>query len=406
MTTLYVAPDGDDGNSGSESDPFGTLGRAVGALNGLSDAAGSTLVVRGGSYQVNTDGKLRIAASGTADEPVRIEAASGETPVVDLSGAGNGTWGGGVRIDSVSHLALRGLEFHGSSGFGVSVAGACQDVLVEDCVTRDNGNTGLYFYLSSADAADIVARNCESYGNYHGDSHADGFAVGQDDAGGAVTFVGCDAHHNEDDGFDFFYGDGEAVYGSLAWENGLDPSGNRIHGSGGGNGFKMGGGDNSGPNHLYTSTAFRNDVHGVIDNENVGDCRFYNLTLWNNGSDNISCWGSGNHEIRNCISHQGGVNFADAHDHQHNSWNLGIDDPGFRSTDPDEANFLHLAAGSPCVDAGMDVGLDYTGAAPDLGAYQAESTDETTESDHGLYYYDGTAWQPVGLQYHDGEQFV
>jgi hypothetical protein len=39
-----------------------------------------------------------------------------------------------------------------------------------------------------------------------------------------------------------------------------------------------------------------------------------------------------------------------------------------------DVSFLHLAAGSPLIDAGTDIGLSYAGAAPDLGAFEAGTT--------------------------------
>ena len=48
-------------------------------------------------------------------------------------------------------------------------------------------------------------------------------------------------------------------------------------------------------------------------------------------------------------------------------------DPNFASTS--RGNF-HLQNGSPAIDAGMDVGLDFTGSAPDIGAYEYGASDD------------------------------
>jgi hypothetical protein len=37
-----------------------------------------------------------------------------------------------------------------------------------------------------------------------------------------------------------------------------------------------------------------------------------------------------------------------------------------------ELPFMRLAAGSDLIDSGVDVGLPFAGAAPDLGAFEAE----------------------------------
>ncbi len=57
-------------------------------------------------------------------------------------------------------------------------------------------------------------------------------------------------------------------------------------------------------------------------------------------------------------------------DDQNNSWNLNIEDPLFVSEDPASPDFLHLAPGSTAIEVGADIGLPFTGNAPDLGAYE------------------------------------
>ncbi len=63
---------------------------------------------------------------------------------------------------------------------------------------------------------------------------------------------------------------------------------------------------------------------------------------------------------------------------QVNSWNqppgITVSDADFLSLDPLdlEGDFLRLAPGAPEIDAGQDVGLPFSGAAPDLGAFESE----------------------------------
>ena len=71
--------------------------------------------------------------------------------------------------------------------------------------------------------------------------------------------------------------------------------------------------------------------------------------------------------------------------HSNNSWDTGVElsDADFVSLDagdltaprnPDGSlpfmDFLRLAAGSDLIDEGVDVGLEYNGDAPDLGAWE------------------------------------
>ena len=73
---------------------------------------------------------------------------------------------------------------------------------------------------------------------------------------------------------------------------------------------------------------------------------------------------------RNNISYKGSVSLDSQTDDENNSWNLGIDNPMFISEDPGSPDFLHLSPDSPAVDAGVDVGLQFNGSAPDLGAFE------------------------------------
>lgn len=74
---FFVATNGDDGNPGTEAEPWETLTFAVTQL-----VAGDVLVVAGGTY--HEDG-IAVAADGTALNPITIVAADGETPIVDGS---------------------------------------------------------------------------------------------------------------------------------------------------------------------------------------------------------------------------------------------------------------------------------------------------------------------------------
>jgi len=83
---FYVAPDGNDGNVGTEATPFATLGRArdavrqVKASDGLP-AGGITVWIRGGRYFVEETLLLTPADSGAKGKPVRYVGYPGEKPV-------------------------------------------------------------------------------------------------------------------------------------------------------------------------------------------------------------------------------------------------------------------------------------------------------------------------------------
>jgi hypothetical protein len=76
LSGFFVAPGGDDGGPGTEERPWGSLARSLGRLG-----AGDTLWVRGGRY---FERGVEIGGlEGSAQQPIRVRAYPGETPVVD-----------------------------------------------------------------------------------------------------------------------------------------------------------------------------------------------------------------------------------------------------------------------------------------------------------------------------------
>lgn len=365
---LYVAPDGDDGASGTKDEPFATVGRALEELNGSSDPSGTLVYVRGGSYEESEP--VSVSASGTESAPIRLEAYPGEEPSIDLSAITVDSHEGSFQFDSCSHWKISGLEWHGSPSYGVMVSGDSTNLDIDGCTFHHNGHTGLYFLLGSG-ADEILVKDSESYMNsddLDGDN-ADGFAVGQDDSDDAVTFHNCRAHHNVDDGFDLWGAHGATIQYCRSWENGFDLDGNRFGNSG--NGFKLSGDQGATPyggNTLLKSTAWDNAGMGVNCNDNNHPHTVYNVTSVGNAE---NYWlGVANDKIRNCISHDGEVSIAGNVDETHNSWNLGIENPSFDAESAEKTGVFALDDDSPCVDAGVDVGLEYDGPAPNLGAFE------------------------------------
>ena len=83
--TIYVSPHGDDRNPGTKSKPVATLTRARDRVRALHKTGGPiTVVVRGGTYRIESSLELGAADSGSAKAPVVWQAAPGEE--VYLSG--------------------------------------------------------------------------------------------------------------------------------------------------------------------------------------------------------------------------------------------------------------------------------------------------------------------------------
>jgi hypothetical protein len=365
---LYVAPDGDDGNTGSRGEPLEGLSAA------LSRAVpGTTVRLQGGTYRpTRTIGARGLA--GTADEPVVVEAdpvAEGR-PVFDFAGATVG----GMRFSDCQWLEIGGFTVRNAPSRGLFVEAGSSDVLVEDVsVWASGGNSAAsgvgVFVLGSRD---VTLRRVTAQNNYDpstGGNNADGIGI---ERSPGTLVDSCVARGNADDGFDLWQTTETTVRHCWASDNGYGPDGNE---AGDGDGFKLGGGDGSGANVVRRCVAFDNRVRGFDDNGASRPVTLYNCTAWRNPVDyRLGCQFDlteprcPDHRLRNNLSAGGGVQLSPFVDSAANSWDLGIDDPGFASTDRDDDEFLRLSAGSPAIDAGVDVGLSYRGEAPDLGAFE------------------------------------
>jgi hypothetical protein len=134
---LYVAPDGSDAGTGSESDPFATFQHAVDQLGD----EGGTVLARGGTYAGQ-----RLLLRGR--HHVTVEAYPGERPVLDLSGAAPPDGSSGVvEIRNGSDLAVRGLEITGyrttsqeKVPMGIYVLGGVDGLVLARNHVHDLGN--------------------------------------------------------------------------------------------------------------------------------------------------------------------------------------------------------------------------------------------------------------------------
>lgn len=115
----HVALSGDDQQDGSRENPWRTLQHAV-------DQAlpGDRILVHGGEYA-----GCRIERSGTAEKPITLQAAAGETVVISAPGPDNEhesnieieTWEGDGRV---AHWIIRGFEVKDAPGWGIDVRGS------------------------------------------------------------------------------------------------------------------------------------------------------------------------------------------------------------------------------------------------------------------------------------------
>jgi hypothetical protein len=141
--------------------------------------------------------------------------------------------------------------------------------------------------------------------------------------------------------------------------------------------------------------ALDNREKGYDQNNNRGSMTLYNCTAYRNGrnyvvADTLAFSLGKVLTVKNCLAL--GV-YGSLHGtavQQTNSWLapfppvtaadfMSVDSAGARGPRKADGSlpdlpFLHLAPGSPMIDAGTDVGIPFNGKAPDLGAFEASAT--------------------------------
>jgi hypothetical protein len=403
----HVAPDGNDDDAGTQAAPFKTVGKGQ-----QMAAAGDTVWVHGGIYMI-TAGTVGVAFSkaGTAGNPIRYFAYAGETPVFDLSAVNPTGRVTGFDVHT-SYVHIRGMEItgvpqyqSGQDSWGLRIQG--NNNIIEQVNVHHNEAPGIFITSGS----DNLVLNCDSHHNYdvlEDGGSGDGFGCHSTGAGNVLR--GCRAWSNSDDGYDFINAPGACtVEHSWSWRNGWVPD--TTTGAGNGAGFKVGGfGLDSStfpavpPVHVVQQcVAWDNRSQGFYANHHPGTIHFYNNTAYNNPKnfDLLDDVVAATHVLRNNVVFGTGSAVANESDDDiaSNSWNgaVSLGDDDFLSLEEGEASgpramdgslpsiaFLHLQGGSDCVDAGQDVGLPFSGAAPDLGAFEIaldDAPDDMVTSD-------------------------
>jgi hypothetical protein len=410
-TAYYVSPTGSDSAAGTLSAPWASIAHAQSVAT-----AGDTVYFRGGTYayakgttscasQTATIDGVTLNKSGTSGNPIRYWAYPGEKPVFDFSKVTDSCRIKGFDVTG-NYLHLRGLELTGvrqnnnlnHESWGVWISGS--NGTFERLNIHNTMGTGLFV---SGGSGDLVL-NSDSHDNYDsltsngaGES-GDGFGAHYMKAGTAAdVFSGCRAWNNSDDGFDLISAYSPVtIENSWAWRNGYIPGTSTA--SGNGNGFKAGGYggvyDAAAVKHtVRTSVAFSNRAAGFYANHHpVADDLFNNTGYGNHPDFNLlgidssgAAVGRGN--LRNNLAYTGTLTSnLTGTTASNNSWDLGVtlSDAQFQSvstTGWDAARqsdgslpvltSLHLAATSTLINKGINVGLPYLGAAPDLGAFEA-----------------------------------
>ncbi|WP_030691781.1 carbohydrate-binding protein [Streptomyces globisporus] len=287
---LYVAPNGTDGASGTQSDPT-TLTSALGRV-----AAGGTIYLRGGTYRHSTTVTIPPGNSGTAGALKTLSAYPGETPVLNFSAMTEDPANRGLVVNG-SYWHVNGVVVERAGDNGIYVGGS-HDV-IERTVTRFNRDTGLQLGRIASTTpreqwpSDNLILSAESHDNADSDGEdADGFAA-KLTVGTGNVFRHAVSHHNIDDGWDLYTKPDTGPIGavtiedSLAYDNGTLSDGSQA-GAGDRNGFKLGGEDIAVDHVVRRTIAFHNGKHGFTYNSNPGSMTVSNNVSIDNAQRNFS----------------------------------------------------------------------------------------------------------------------
>jgi len=364
----YVSPNGNDLNPGTLEQPWATWQRGFN-----SAAAGNIIYIRGGVY----NGKVVVNSnSGTYENPLKIYAYNNEKPVLIVPSSS-----AGISLNYCNYIHLKGLTIQGGS-MGVGME-HCNEVKLEQIVTRYNHGAGIWSYKNGI----TYLVNCDSYNNYDesgSGGQADGFVICYGSSTAFTEFRGCRSWYNSDDGYDTWENEGFVVFENCwAFNNGRD--------QGDGGGFKLGQTIQS-PQQGYQKIlknclAFHNRFIGFNQNGGNNNMLFYNCTSYHNDSYGFDV-GEFNTEIivKNCVNYSNSYNTVSSNIvHSNNSWDLGlsltnsdfisVDSTGVTNVRQADGslpivNFMRPSSTGKLIDKGTNVGIPYSGAAPDLGCFE------------------------------------
>lgn len=381
--TYYVAKDGDDGDPGTEAEPFLTVTTGVGVLT-----AGDTLYVKAGTY---TEALQDVIPSGTSwANPVTVAAFAGDSPILKPSatnrvlyfGAGDDSYIviDGFVLDSTNvifetvkittgsnHIRIKNTEIKNSPGSGILVtqAGSGDNEFL-DLTIHNNGTTGFHHGIYVQTDDNLISGN-EIYSN---SGHGIHLFNGDPDNN---IIRNNNVHSNLDRGIGVYIGSDNVIYNNI--------SRNQIRG------IQIG--DAAISTGVYNNTVYANSAVGIFFEGNSESTTLYNNVVVNNNIGISVNSGATLVTIKNNLSIENPTNYTDASSGATLADNLfgTTDDPKF--VDASSNNF-HLKASSPAVNTGITVATvtnDYDaiarpqGSAYDMGAFEyvAPTADVTSE---------------------------
>jgi hypothetical protein len=375
--TYYVSPSGSDSNPGTIGQPFFTLNKAWSKV-----VAGDIIYMRGGTYRYNNTGSSLTGKSGTSVNLISILAYPGEKPVINYNNETFTSQLIGITISDVSYLYMEGIRVTGinqpsSSTFqyGLILWNNVTNSTFEQMETDHIGGWGT---VVGNNCNNILFLNCDSHHNADPlsvDSYggSDGFQSGSWGSGYTstnITYRGCRAWNNSDDGWDLRKADGiYTLENCWSFHNGVRENGTTKGGDG--EGFKLGGSSS------YTTSILRTvknclafyERSGFSPEPDVQPTNNFGLALYNcvayaNSGVGIDLEYSNVAIAKNNIVYNNAQNIYSwganvTHNHNNLDIPITVTNSDFLSTDSTgvtgarqadgslpSLSFLHLAAGS------------------------------------------------------------
>jgi hypothetical protein len=287
---VYAAPNGTDSAAGTQAAPT-TITSAITRI-----AAGGTIYLRGGSYNLSTTVTIAAGNNGTASARKTLSGYPGETPVLNFSAMAEADSNRGLAVNG-NYWHIYGITVQRAGDNGIFVGGS--NNVIERIVTAFNHDSGLQISRIASDTpqsqwpAGNQIISSESHDNADSDGEdADGFAA-KLTAGSGNVFQYDVSHNNIDDGWDLYTKTDTGPIGavtilnSLSYNNGTLTNG-QVNAAGDRNGFKLGGEDIKVGHNIQGNIAYHNGHHGFTYNSNPGSMTISHNASIDNAERNFS----------------------------------------------------------------------------------------------------------------------
>lgn len=417
---FYLAPDGNDSNTGTISSPVESIKRAQQLAK-----SGDKVYIRGGLYSMREDQiaeyySIWAYVTKLDKSGISYIAYQNEKPVFDYQNIKPANYRITAFYINGNNIHIKGIEVIGVQvTITAHTQSECFEIqgsnnTLENISMHHNMAIGVYILRGSNN----LILNCDAYENWDSVSqggtggNVDGFGCHVRNGDTGNVFRGCRAWFNSDDGFDLI-NSGEPVLIENCWafyngySTGFIPRGD-------GTGFKAGGYGKGGTayndvvnryapipmNTIQFCIAVRNRLRGFYSNHHLNGNKWYNNTAFKNpvNYNMLNCKalnptdfatdvpGWGHIMANNLGAGASQKELSDIDKLQCTLNNNYFDLPVTISADdfisfddtllmaprkadgslPD-TDFFKLAPGSDLIDAGFDIGFPFNGSAPDLG---------------------------------------